>query len=516
MSQARPFKVASKWADILQLEFARQGEMEKDVGIPTTLFGGPPELGNLTKLANSQIGFMNIFANPLFEAVADILPGMRFATMEIRSNTEVWKAKIEERKQRIETKVEYAQYNEDSRHSPRSGSPDRYFSSKSLPELSHPEGLPASGSSPSLAQTAPLSSSFPISSVEARRASLGSVLSDANNKSTDRSRRSSVGVPAPPMPSPSPQQRPRSQQQQQQTPSESRRSSGAYPAAKILPSSVDVPGVAAGGGGGGTSSWRRRSSNTLPSQLQLKFASVSGGRDTKPPANRTAGENQNNEKTGYFQQPHRASTDTSPLLPKSGSAGNSPRKGSYSSSTSPGGMSRGVDVDVGGALNYPPLSSVHQHFSRPLSNRHSTQPSSTTTRHSAFSGSQDRYSSATSAAFTFNSHAVRYSPTETRATSFTHEGSESGSMHSPEKANDEKNGRVETDEVAIGVVDTTLKGKENEAGHEEVKRVETGGDEPNGSAGNGTGESPRRVRRKGSRFRFDFWKRRKGEGEAVS
>ena len=485
------------------------------MGIPTTLFGGPPELGNLTKLANSQIGFMNIFANPLFEAVADILPGMRFATMEIRSNTEVWKAKIEEQKHRIETKVEYAQYNEDSRHSPRSGSPDRYFSSKSLPGLSHPEGLPASGSSPSLPQTAPLSSSFPISSVEARRASLGSVLSDANNRSADRSRRSSLGLPPPAVPGLTQQQPP---QQQQETPNLSRRSSGAYPAAKILPSSVDVPSAAGGGGGGSTSSWRRRSSNTLPSQLQLKFASISGGRDTRPTTNRITVENQNNEKAGYFQQPQRTSTDTSPLLPKSGSSGSSPRKGSSSSSASPGAISRGVDVDVGGALNYPPLSSVHQHFSRPLSNRYSTQPSPATTRYSAFSSSQDRYSSATSTAFTFNSHALRYSPTETRATSFlTHEGSESESMHSPHKANEEKNSRIETEEVAVGGADEALEGKEDELGGEQVRRVETGGEEANGYAGSGTAESPRRVRRKGSRFRFvDFWKRRKGDGEAVS
>ena len=444
--------------------------MEKDVGIPTTLFGGPPELGNLTKLANSQIGFMNIFANPLFEAVADILPGMRFATMEIKSNTEVWKAKIEEQKYRVETKVDYAQYNEEGRHSPMSGSPDRYFTSKSLPELSHPEGLPASGSSPSLPQTAPLSSSFPVSNVEARRASLGSVLSDANTRSADRSRRSSLGLP-PPFSLPSlPQQQ--TSQQQQETYNQSRRSSGAYPAAKILPSSPDVPGVASGGGGT-ISNWRRRSSNTLPSQLQLKFASVSG-RDTKS-SNKAVAENQS-EKVGYFQQP-RTSTDTSPLLPKSGSSGNSPRKGSSSSSAgtfgSPGPLSKGVDVDVGGAVNYPPLSTVHQHFSRPLSNRHSTQPSSATTRYSAFSSSQDRYSSATSAAFTFNSHnhALPYSPTETRATSFfTQEGSETGSMHSGEK-----NSRIETEEVVVGGMDGAQESRDEEPS-EEVRRGETGGE----------------------------------------
>jgi hypothetical protein len=93
--QARKFDTAAKWANVLTDEFSNQGVMEQELQIPSCLFGGPPVRDNLTKLGESQIGFMNIFARPLFEAVADILPSMHFAVDEILTNTAVWEDKIE-------------------------------------------------------------------------------------------------------------------------------------------------------------------------------------------------------------------------------------------------------------------------------------------------------------------------------------------------------------------------------------------------------------------------------------
>lgn len=101
---ARPWDVAESWTKILQLEFANQGEMEKEVGMETALFGGPPELGNVYKLATGQIGFMSIFAIPLFEGVSDILPQLRFTVEQIRSNQSRWHyyADREKRKQSLQ------------------------------------------------------------------------------------------------------------------------------------------------------------------------------------------------------------------------------------------------------------------------------------------------------------------------------------------------------------------------------------------------------------------------------
>ncbi|KAJ5086073.1 hypothetical protein N7532_010844 [Penicillium argentinense] len=87
---ARPWKIAEKWTRILQEEFANQGEMEKEVGMETALFGGPPELGNIYKLATGQIGFMSIFALPLFEGISDLLPQLQFTADHIRRNQAQW------------------------------------------------------------------------------------------------------------------------------------------------------------------------------------------------------------------------------------------------------------------------------------------------------------------------------------------------------------------------------------------------------------------------------------------
>jgi 3',5'-cyclic-nucleotide phosphodiesterase len=133
--------------------------MEQRVQIPTTLFGGPPDLNDITKLAQSQVGFMNIFAYPLFDSVTDILPPMRFAVDQIKSNQDVWKgkiARIEEGKKKKKVKGEW--YESDGFQSPRSGSPDRMYAARS-PQTSHPEGLPASGSSPEIPKSLPLSTS---------------------------------------------------------------------------------------------------------------------------------------------------------------------------------------------------------------------------------------------------------------------------------------------------------------------------------------------------------------------
>ncbi|KAF2095643.1 HD-domain/PDEase-like protein, partial [Rhizodiscina lignyota] len=97
---ARKFQVAATWANILTDEFSNQGRMETRLGIPTTLFGGPPVRDDIIKLAQSQIGFMNVFARPLFDAVTDILPAMQFSVDELAANKERWDYEIAQEKER--------------------------------------------------------------------------------------------------------------------------------------------------------------------------------------------------------------------------------------------------------------------------------------------------------------------------------------------------------------------------------------------------------------------------------
>ena len=92
------------------------------MGMETTLFGGPPELGNMLKLANGQIGFMTIFAHPLFANVADIIPAMSFAADEILTNKGVWFTRAEHEKMK-EIVKQGTGYGDGGAVSPRSQSP---------------------------------------------------------------------------------------------------------------------------------------------------------------------------------------------------------------------------------------------------------------------------------------------------------------------------------------------------------------------------------------------------------
>ncbi|TGZ82396.1 HD-domain/PDEase-like protein [Ascodesmis nigricans] len=92
---ARKHEVSAKWATILIDEFARQASMEIDLGIPSCLVA-PPVTGSVLALARSQVGFMNLFAMPLFENLSTVLPEMRFSVDELGCNRDLWAHKIEE------------------------------------------------------------------------------------------------------------------------------------------------------------------------------------------------------------------------------------------------------------------------------------------------------------------------------------------------------------------------------------------------------------------------------------
>lgn len=120
---ARPWAIAERWTHLLQEEFANQGEMEKEVGMDSCLFGGPPELGNMLKLANAQIGFMSLFAFPLFDGVADVLPQISFAPQEITKNKGVWFGRAEQEKRIASLKRDVGVSEGQVSVSPRSRSP---------------------------------------------------------------------------------------------------------------------------------------------------------------------------------------------------------------------------------------------------------------------------------------------------------------------------------------------------------------------------------------------------------
>lgn len=69
--------------------------METDLRIPTSLVV-PPVTGSVLALARSQVGFMSLFAVPLFQQLSDVLPEMRFSENVLRENKSKWQAKIDQ------------------------------------------------------------------------------------------------------------------------------------------------------------------------------------------------------------------------------------------------------------------------------------------------------------------------------------------------------------------------------------------------------------------------------------
>ncbi|KAF7879197.1 hypothetical protein EAF04_000395 [Stromatinia cepivora] len=89
---ARRFDTATRWTEILTDEFARQASMEQDLGIPTALYA--PPVREIIELGKSQIGFMNMFAIPLFGGVTDVMPSMGFCVEELERNKAAWENRI--------------------------------------------------------------------------------------------------------------------------------------------------------------------------------------------------------------------------------------------------------------------------------------------------------------------------------------------------------------------------------------------------------------------------------------
>lgn len=418
--------------------------MENDLGMSTTLFGGPPELGNLTKLANSQNGFMNIFARPLFEAVSDILPSMTFAIDEMRANQEIWHRKVEEQRPKEQQKKN--SLSSETLLSPRSGSPSR---SSSQPELSHPEGLPASQTSSNILTT--ISSSIVVESQESRRASVASTphrTSDPVLRSYQQdSRRSSSGAQFGHAGSVI------------DGSSYSRRSSSA------LSGGQSVPQMLAS----------RRSSNTSPSQLQLSFGHEARSQGY---TNASAAENvqpARRDSDGTLSHTN-ASTVTSETgsrnISIAGGGGSNARKGSKSS-----------DGDHGFSQQRSSAYAMVRHSPYPALERHS------------------------SGGHTSRSQSVPYSPTETQATSVTEDSDDKGhQVHERGGSTMVKVGPPEAVDVEKPASGHRLAayGSLGLAKGVDVKTAVVNG---GSSSGQHSTTTDRLVTRKSSRF-LNFWKKR--------
>ncbi|KAI0024693.1 HD-domain/PDEase-like protein [Xylariomycetidae sp. FL0641] len=91
---ARGYDAALQWMTILCDEFSRQAAMEDEIGIASSLISAPKK--DFLSLAKAQLGFMNMFAIPLFQGVADVLPAMRYTVVELDKNRRNFEKAVED------------------------------------------------------------------------------------------------------------------------------------------------------------------------------------------------------------------------------------------------------------------------------------------------------------------------------------------------------------------------------------------------------------------------------------
>jgi len=56
--------------------------------------GGPPVKEDVIKMGGSQIGFMKLFAIPLFSGITEVLSGMSFGIQSINKNRAIWEERV--------------------------------------------------------------------------------------------------------------------------------------------------------------------------------------------------------------------------------------------------------------------------------------------------------------------------------------------------------------------------------------------------------------------------------------
>lgn len=92
--------------------------MEDELKIPSSLMVRPTK--DVVSMGKSQLGFMNLFALPLFQGVADLLPGMQYCVDELESNKVLFEAKVADAQSKVDPAMPLLQ--RDGTFSPRTRS----------------------------------------------------------------------------------------------------------------------------------------------------------------------------------------------------------------------------------------------------------------------------------------------------------------------------------------------------------------------------------------------------------
>jgi hypothetical protein len=87
---SKSFDYYERWANLVLEEFYRQGDKEKELGIPVSPFSD----SNNTNMPSSQIGFINFICIPLYETMNLYQPVPEMLE-KLQKSRSIWTAKLE-------------------------------------------------------------------------------------------------------------------------------------------------------------------------------------------------------------------------------------------------------------------------------------------------------------------------------------------------------------------------------------------------------------------------------------
>ncbi|CDH50397.1 3-cyclic-nucleotide phosphodiesterase rega [Lichtheimia corymbifera JMRC:FSU:9682] len=93
----RPFRRAIKWAELLAQEFACQGDLERQLGMPVQ----PMNDRDKMVLEDMQIGFIRFVAMNLFQSVADVTHEISFTVETMEENLKRWEDRKHNQQQQV-------------------------------------------------------------------------------------------------------------------------------------------------------------------------------------------------------------------------------------------------------------------------------------------------------------------------------------------------------------------------------------------------------------------------------
>ncbi|OAA58391.1 3'5'-cyclic nucleotide phosphodiesterase, catalytic domain protein [Niveomyces insectorum RCEF 264] len=113
---ARRHDAAVQWMHILSDEFSRQAFMEDQLAIKSSLVSQPKK--DNASLFRAQLGFMNMFAIPLFQGVSRVMPSLQYCVDELNVNKALFEKGIADKAVKQEAELQHGVQDTSSPPSP--------------------------------------------------------------------------------------------------------------------------------------------------------------------------------------------------------------------------------------------------------------------------------------------------------------------------------------------------------------------------------------------------------------